>query len=290
MTEETAARSIRALILELRDEAVTGVAKDGPLSAVDAARMQKRLEALLADPALAASLSESLTEYGSWSYEQGVRVIDDLIAGVPLPETLALPAANIDIAGAYITGSAGAVAITKIPEALLGQVRRSISLAFMGQRTPWEAQQAILRDFSMAANRAETIVRTELGRLANIGTQTRITDVAPKIRAAGIGMVKKWKHSSGMATPAGRPTPGARERKGFQRAKVRQNYEPRPHHKALHDTAVEPDGLFDLVHPRTGERWLVKGPYDDILPASEIVNCHCNVSLSIKRESATAKL
>lgn len=285
MTEDSAADAIRSMILALRDDAVLRVAGDGPLTMVEAERLKARIARILSDPALVASLEENLTDYGLWSFNRGVAVIDDLIAGVELPDALGLPPANTAIAASYLAG-AGVEAIKSIPEALLGRVRRTVTLAFVGQRTPGEVAAALQRDFDISARRAETITRTEVKRLSNAGTQARIAEVAPKIKAAGIAMEKRWKHSSGSSEEAGLGIPGARTRKGFQRAKVRQNYIPRPHHKALHNTAVEPEGLFHMVDDR-GMAWDITGPYDPILPAREIVNCHCIVSMRIKREKTT---
>lgn len=91
--------------------------------------------------------------------------------------------------------------------------------------------------------RARTIFRTELNRVGNITARVRIDELAE--RDAGIG--KQWLHFPSHA--------------------------PRDNHAALHGT---------VVYPAKGEKFVVAGikvdgPHDPMLPASEIVNCHCKV-------------
>jgi hypothetical protein len=142
---------------------------------------------------------------------------------------------------------------------------------FVGVRTPAELQQRIHREFDVSLRHAETIARTEIGRAQNRASKARVGQTFESAREVGIPMVRVWLHSSGKV-------------QGFAKGKKRAQYEPRPHHKAMHGVTVPEGEKFKLTNPRTGETWHVDGPHDEALPAGEVINCYCKRGVKIDRE------
>ena len=108
--------------------------------------------------------------------------------------------------------------------------------------------------FSGTRIRTETIFRTEFNRIYATTSESRIDELASKI--PGIGKV--WIHQ---------PT---------------ASRNPRASHARLHGK---------IIFPGNGEKFevagfLVDGPYDPALPASEVINCHCRVRIAYSDEIA----
>lgn len=272
MDPGTAAAGIRAIIFEIRDELVTGLL-GGRIGDADVARLRRKVDDLLGDPELIARLEDAMSDYGRWSFEDAVTKVDRMLAGDGLVDALGLGPSTVDAAAA---AAARPSAIIAIPALLIPRVQDVISLSFLGQRPPHEAARAISDEFGVSARRAETIVRTELKGLANAGTESRGADVAAAAARTGIAMGRRWIHSSGSSAKSGPPVVGSRKRSGYAPGKARQRYEPRPHHKAMHGVTVPIDEKFTLTNPKTMQTWLVSGPYDEALPAGEVVNCYCD--------------
>jgi hypothetical protein len=193
---------------------------------------------------------------------------------------LRIPETSVDAARAHDVS-----VIKTIPAELLDKVKAELWLSQVGTRTPGQIAERISRRFDVSLTRAETIVRTEGKKFQNYGAEARIQDVGAKARDLGIPMVRYWIHSSGMGGKAGRSVVGAIKRAGFKKGKVRQGYEPRPHHKAMHGVTVAVDEKFTLVNPLTLGKWQIDGPHDPILPAGEVVSCYCDRSVRIDREA-----
>lgn len=267
-TAESAIRQAYSVIMQLKDEVITKLLGKDSLSSVEVQQIRKVLDGLKGDE-LTAQLKEILGNHAAWAADKGIGMIDDALGGKSISEILNVAPTAIDVAKSYDPSP-----ITTIMPELLNNVRNQVNLSFLGQKTPAQVAKTITERFGVSARHAETIVRTEGKRLQNFGAQARIKDVGVKAQTLGIQMVKYWIHSSGKGGKAGPVTLGATKRKGFAKGKVRQGYEPRAHHKAMHGVTVPaPDGLFELHNLKTGEGWKITGPHDPKLPAEEVINC-----------------
>lgn len=270
--DHAALREVQALILDLKDEIIGRLLKNEKLTTEEIYRVQGMIAKLDAT-GVAGQLHEVLTKYGSWAYKNGVEKIDAFLAGEGLAKTLALPQSSIDLAAGYIGDQ-----IKTIPANLLADVSKQITLGYLGQRTPQEIMRRVSDRFNVSLSRAETIVRTETKKLQNFGSEARIREAADGGKKLGLKSLRYWIHSSGS------PLPGDGE-EAYAKGKYRVAYDPRPHHKAMHGTAVEVDAKFHLVNRETRESWFIDGPHDPALPAGEVVNCYCDRALRIDRES-----
>lgn len=269
---DPAASSVRAVyadLMDLKDEIVTKLVGKTSLTDTDIRRIRKVLDAARGDE-IAAQMVEELGRHAEYSAKQGVEMIDRILVGEKADEVLRIPATTLDVAGAYQTGAMGELA-----PVLVEDVRKLVTLSYLGQRTPDEIARKIAGRFDVAAFRAMTIVRTEGKRLQNMGAEARIIDTSAKAKSLGIPMRRTWIHSSGAV-------------KGFAKGKKRALHLPRPHHKAMHGESVPVEEKFHLVNAETGEAWDIDGPHDPNLPAGEVVNCHCDRSIRIDRKAKSA--
>ncbi len=125
-------------------------------------------------------------------------------------------------------------------------IKGEINLGILGAQTPQQVAAAIGKTlqsgrFKNYANRAETITRTEMGRIYSEATQIRMAEAAQHVE----GLEKQWIH-------AGHPR------------------QPRPSHVAAHGQHVPVDkpfmvGGIAMMYPR--------GPG---VPVSEIIRCGCD--------------
>ena len=260
--EQAAAREVLAALAEIKDELVVRLIRYDSLSTTDVLRLQNRLREISAD-VLSGNLEEIFTRYQRWAYDQGVEEIDAYLRGESVTSVLKLPDPVAPMLATY-----GATRIVTIAPEYLQAIADKITLTFVGQRTPQQVADELVREYNRTAWQAETIVRTEIGTLQNQGTETRIQQAGTKARQVGIRTKRIWLHSSGSVA-------------GFARGKRRAKYEPRLHHKAMHGTMVEIDELFELTNPLTQETWHITGPHDEPLPAGEVVNCYCKRALRI---------
>jgi hypothetical protein len=140
--------------------------------------------------------------------------------------------------------------IRNLTDSARSQINREIAMGVLGGKSPWEVMQAIGRSleersvFRNIASRAETITRTELGRINSAAREARmeaVVDAGPEQE-----WLKKW-ISSG-------------------------KFRPRPHHRALHGVTVP----FDQPFPGN-----IPYPHAPGLPAAETVNCGCSHVLTL---------
>ena len=133
--------------------------------------------------------------------------------------------------------------IRGLTDDLMKKINGELTLGVLGQKTSWEVMQGIGRNLKEGAidsfaSRAETIARTELGRIHSAARQARIEAVAahnPELR-----FYKRWIHSG--------------------------NRHFRPNHRALHNVVVPLDKNFPGGIPY---------PHAPGLPAKEVINCAC---------------
>lgn len=137
--------------------------------------------------------------------------------------------------------------VTDLADDLRRALSREVLLTTTGLRTPTEAMQMVkdfLGDGKKAANRAQAIVRTEVGRNFAMATQAGMDESAAHVS----GMMKMWLHS-----PLG------------------SSKSIRPAHLVKHGQVVPHDEAF--YFPGGPLRF----PHDPLGPASETVNCKCRV-------------
>lgn len=263
--EEAVARELRGLLLQLRDEVLLGMLKRKELTFVDLVKVRGVIERIQASD-LSDEMERILSRYYRWSFDQGVKQIDDMLRGEEVSDVLNLPAANTIQASGFTADKIRTIA----PE-LIKSTSDALSIMFVGVRTPAELQQRIHREFGSSLKHAETIARTEIGRAQNRAAEARVGQAFQAAREVGIPMLRVWLHSSGKV-------------EGSAKGKNRAKYAPRPHHKAMHGATV-PEGVkFKLTNPITGETWHVDGPHDDALPAGEVINCYCKRGMKIDRD------
>jgi hypothetical protein len=260
--EQASAREVLAELAEIKDELVTRLIRHDSLTTVDVLRLQNRVNELSND-VLSGRLVEIFTRYQKWSFDSGVEEIDAYLRGEDVASVLKLPDPIAPLLETY-----GASRIVSIAPEYLKAIADKITLTFVGQRTPQQVAEEIMREYNRAAWQAETIVRTEIGTLQNQGTESRMQQAGTRGKEIGIKMNRIWLHSSGAV-------------EGFARGMRRAKYDPRMHHKAMHGVMVEMDELFTLTNPQTAETWHIDGPHADPLPAGEVVNCYCKRALRI---------
>lgn len=264
MTEEQFLRILRANILEWRDKFVGSLVRGEPLGTAEVYRMRARLDEGI-DAEFTEEMAKMLSEYQAATFKDGVEKIDAMLRGEGLEDVLRLPASTIDVAKSYDNS-----VIKTVMPSMLEELKKAVTLAYLGQRTPAEIAKRIEAITGTATYRAETIVRTEGKKLQNAGERARIVTAGQAGERLGIPMVKTWIHSSG-SRRVGYSAPG----------KARAAYVPRLHHKAMHGEEVAPGEKFKLVDPRTLSFWMIDGPHDPVLPAGEVVNCYCDTGIRI---------
>lgn len=137
--------------------------------------------------------------------------------------------------------------ITDLAADLRRSLSREVLLATTGLRTPTEAMQVVkdwLGDGRKAANRAQAIVRTEIGRNFSMATQVGLEESAAYVP----DLQKMWLHA-----PAG------------------TSKTVRPAHVVMSGKSVPWNGLFHF--PGGALRF----PQDPNGPPNETVNCKCRV-------------
>jgi hypothetical protein len=287
-----ALEQIRARVLSIRDGLVLKLIEGKKITATDALRINNELNRFRAEE-VADEMTELLSRWKVWSFMRGVEQIDRALAGMGLQKTMRLSPATGYLADETVRRlegyfPEGTKIVTIVPE-LVKSLKAHVLLSMSGARTPTETWLGIMRATDATMTQAERIVRTELHMMREEGAEQRIREATTRARQMKIPMVRYWIHSSGMATPAGKPVQGSRRRAGFAKGKARQGYAPRPHHKAMHGVAVPLDGRFTLTNQRTGETWEIDGPHDRALPASEVINCYCTRSIRIDRSALNTR-
>lgn len=128
----------------------------------------------------------------------------------------------------------------------LKKVNSAITMGVMGEKSPFEVMGEIGRSlddkgiFPMIMRRAETITRTEMGRVHSAARQARMNAVVEAGTDPEIKLQKKWIHSG--------------------------KKHPRQPHASLDDVVVDIDKNFPGRRPY---------PHAPGLPASEVINCGC---------------
>lgn len=232
-----AGKSIR-LLNEARKEVINAIAQTD-WQAFYLPQMQAAVERALEE--FARSLRAELNEAQRGFWERGVEMVDRPLrfAGV----TAMIPA--IDITALTLMQQYGARLVGGLGKDAAQKVVNELTLGLMGQKTPYEVMKAVgtnLKDasvFKSIAARAETITRTEAGRVLEAAAQARMKEAARVVP----GLKKQWQHG-GSALP-------------------------RPAHLAAHGQIREVNEPFDVG----GEKLMF--PRDPAGSAGNTINCSC---------------
>ena len=175
-------------------------------------------------------------------WEDGINMVD-----APLREIgvyASFPAIDTTVLG--IMQGYGADLVKGIAKDAALRINNEITMGLMGQKTPYEVMEAVganLKDksiFTSIAARAETITRTEAGRVLEAASQARLE------AAAGLvpGLQKQWFHGENVRVP-------------------------RPSHLAVVGQIRNVDQPFDVG----GEKLMY--PRDPAGSAKNTINCSC---------------
>lgn len=279
-------RQINAMMLEMKDSIVGMLIGKDEMSALLMQRIRGQLKALQEEN-YGTQMKEVLSEHAAWQYEKGIGEIDQLLKGAGVAEVLRVPKTNVEMAGSFIADK-----IVTIPQDAIARVSRTLAMMSLGQKAPSLVAESIARDFDMTRSHAETIVRTEGKKLQNFGAEARIQDASTAAKKQGLAMNRIWLHNTASEEiEAMRAAAIATHKKSKLAGKglwsKQQPYTPRPHHKAMHLVTVPAEEKFKLRNLR-GDTWEVDGPHDPILPAEEVINCHCDRAIRIDREKLKA--
>ena len=175
-------------------------------------------------------------------WEDGINMVDEPLRTVGVYASF--PALDTTVLG--IMQGYGADLVKGLSKDAALKINNEITMGLMGQKTPYEVMQAVganLKDksiFTSIAARAETITRTEAGRVLEAASQARLEAAAPLVP----GLQKQWFHG----------------------ANVRM---PRPSHLAAVGQIRDVDKPFDVG----GEQLMY--PRDPARSARNTINCSC---------------
>ena len=127
----------------------------------------------------------------------------------------------------------------------LRKIGRQLGLVTIGTQTPFEAIKAVQAALGAeSAQRATTIVRTELGRAFALAAEERLTQAAPLVPGLG----KQWRRSG----------------------KIHSRW----NHDLMDGQVVEAGKPFKVPNPGGGID-LMLCPHDPKAPAEQVINCGC---------------
>lgn len=238
--EEAEVKKVLTMLEDARKEVAAQVAST-PWQAHHLAELKQAVDRAIVDFRVkwGASLSDHLN--ASWAH--GIDMVD-----LPLREVgifAAIP--EIDTTVLSIMQDFSVDLVNGLTDEAKKKINNELTLAFMGQKTPYDAMEAIgrnLEDKTIITNiskRAETITRNEGNRVLEAATQARQEEAAkvvPQLR-------KQWRHSLF----------GVKE--------------PRVSHQIIDGQIRDVDEPFDVG----GEELM--HPLDPAGSAENTINCHC---------------
>jgi hypothetical protein len=154
-------------------------------------------------PQLKAAVERALQEFGrrygtelrdaqGEFWQAGVDMVDLPLRTVGI--AVALPA--IDTTALAIMQGYGADLVGGIARDAALRINTELTMGIMGTKSPYEVMQAVGRNlkdpsvFKSIAARAETITRTECGRVLEAASQARLAEAAKVVP----GLMKQWRH------------------------------------------------------------------------------------------------
>lgn len=251
MTEGTV-RRIRELLAQMQRDLTARIPAATAKAAGGSSFDLARVTALLRDiDELGADLRDRMTaaqgEGLQGQMELGRRLIDEplrIAAGSDLLPTVGLSRSTLAVAQAF-----SADLITGITAALRRRINTEIQQGVVGTKTPYEVMQAIGERlpgrsvFRTIELRAETIVRTEMGRAYSLAGQARMQEAQLVVP----GLQKEWRWS------------------GRGRA----------NHAAIDGRRRDVDLPFDVPPGQHVEGAPMMYPRDPAAPAGQSINCGC---------------
>lgn len=229
----------------------------GSLSDLDEAALTRQVSRLIDELSdLTQAFEQAATRDLVNEGEEAVAIGQDLIdvplssvsAGIAAPDvTLPLLEQVLGFAADRIRGLSGE---------LVNQISSELRLGALGVKTPYEVIQEIAAKLrandrgpsGRIADRAETITRTELGRIHSMSTQRRMEQALEQLP----DLQKEWRHSGNIRNP-------------------------RSGHQAVHGLRVPVRERF-YVAPVIGasREWMLH-PRDPAASARNVVRCRCSV-------------
>ncbi len=180
---------------------------------------------------------------GGW--QTGVDAVDKPLAAADLHITWRLPILNTSVLTSLRSFSAGR--IKDLGAEAAGAIDRSIGLTVLGAQTPWDAIQQVQAQLgskdAASLQRAQTIVRTQMGEAFALGQQARLEQSALHLP----GLQKQWRRSG----------------------KIQSRW----NHDAIDGQVVDAGQPFEL--PSKNGVVKMMHPHDPAAPAAEIINCGC---------------
>lgn len=252
MTDSTVLR-IREMLAQMQREltaripAATAKAREGG-SSFDLARinaLQREIDELTAD--LRERMTEAQGQGLQGQMDLGRRLVDEplrIVAGSDILPTVMLPRSTLAIAHSF-----SADLITEVTSVLRRRINAELQQGLVRMKSPYEVMQAIGEDlpdssvFNTVELRAETIVRTEMGRAYSMAAQVRQQQASRVVP----GMKKQWRWSG--------------------RGRI--------NHAAVHGQIRDVDQPFDVPGRRHVPAAQLMYPRDPAAPAGQSINCGC---------------
>lgn len=127
-------------------------------------------------------------------WEDGINMVDAPLREVGVYASFAA----IDTTVLGIMQGYGADLVKGLAKDAALRINNEITMGLMGQKTPFEVMETVGKNlknksvFTSIAARAETIVRTEAGRVLEAASQARMTEAAKLVP----GLQKQWMHGT----------------------------------------------------------------------------------------------
>ena len=127
-------------------------------------------------------------------WEQGTDMVDLPLNAAGI--TAFIP--EIDMTALSIMQGFSSDLVAGLSRSAMTQINREMTIGLMGMKTPYEVMRAVGRNlkdssiFKSIAARAETITRTECGRVLEMASQARMTEAAKSVP----GLQKQWRHGT----------------------------------------------------------------------------------------------
>ena len=156
-------------------------------------------------PQLKAAIERTLQDFGGKYgvdlrnaqrdfWEQGTDMVDLPLNAAGI--TAFIP--EIDMTALSIMQGFSSDLVTGLSRSAITQINREMTVGLIGMKTPYEVMRAVGRNlkdpsiFKSIAARAETITRTECGRVLEMASQARMTAAAEVVP----GLQKQWMHGT----------------------------------------------------------------------------------------------
>lgn len=253
IAENQGVREFLKVVNELRERIIIELADRGQLSSHLVREIRQAVYDITETYRI--RFEDVLSENQRRMFVKGIQVIDtaldsvDIFKSVPyLSETVLQ---NAQIYGAEL--------ITGLVEYTRSEINKKLMLGLMGQKSMTDVIKEIAGKlpgpsvFGTIKARALIVARTEANRVLSLSSTERMKQIGDTVT----DLMKFWRHS--------------------HLGEVRIN------HLAMEAVGMIPyDQKFKLLG-KDGILYEVDGPYDPVLPASETINCRCNVICVLKR-------